>query len=105
MGGRKWMVVSSGWWLSKHLLPPTTHPVDQVLEGLVEFYGHELVVQVDEFEVVDVAETVVDGLDAELAPRVGLELEDLAADGQVLGHPLEAPVLAGRVELAACCCC
>lgn len=57
-----------------------TYAVHQILERLVEFYGNKSFVQVDVFEVIHVAQTVVNGLDSELAARVRLELEDFASD-------------------------
>jgi len=80
----------------------TTYPVDQILQRLVQLYGNESVVNIDNLEVVHIAQTVVDGLDAQLASRMSLQFEDFAPDGQILGHPLETAVLAHWVKLAAC---
>lgn len=87
--------------LSLFSYPLDTHPIDQILKRLVQLYGNKPVVDVDIFEVIHITQAVINGLDLELAPWVRLELEDLAAERQVFRDSLEAPILAGRVELAA----
>lgn len=62
--------------------------------------GNESLVNIDIFKIINIVQAVVDGLDLELAPRMRLQFEDFASDGEVFVDALESSILAERVKFA-----